>query len=366
MSTATATKRILNFSAGPAILPEPVLEQAREDLWSARGSGIGICEHSHRGPVFDAVIEEAEASCRAIGNISDDFAVLFLQGGATTQFATIPMSFLPAGASADYANTGVWTKKAIAEAKRFGKVNVAFDGSTTNFDHVPSTDELKLDPNAAYFHYCSNNTIYGTRFDTPPAVKTPLIADTSSEMYSRPFDFASHAMIYAGAQKNLGPSGVALVIIHRDFMETANSDVPLMFNYAKHAAKGSRLNTPPTFGIYMMGLVFKWILDEGGLAAMAERNERKAKHVYDAIDSSGGFYSAVARADCRSLMNIPFRTPSADTDAAFLKAAGDAEMSGLKGHRDVGGLRASIYNAFPEEGCERLASFMAEFARTHG
>ncbi|MFK7960042.1 MAG: 3-phosphoserine/phosphohydroxythreonine transaminase [Phycisphaerales bacterium] len=365
MSTATS-ERILNFSAGPAILPEPVLEQLQQDVWNIAGSGIGIMEHSHRGPVFTRVIEEAEANCRAVGNVPDSHAVLFMQGGATTQFSTIPMNFLAAGSTADYPDTGVWTTKAIKEARKHGNVNVSFDGSTSSYDHVPSADELSLTDGAAYLHYCSNNTIYGTRYATPPATSAPLIADTSSEMYSRPIDVAKHAMIYAGAQKNLGPSGVCLVIIERSFMEGGAAGLPSMLDYRNHAAKGSCFNTPPTFGIHVMGLVFKWILEHGGLAAMAERNAAKAGHLYGAIDHSGGFYRGVARTDCRSDMNVTFRTPSDELDKAFLAAAAEHGMSGLKGHRDAGGLRASIYNAFPPAGCEQLAQFMSEFARTHG
>lgn len=363
------TKRIFNFSAGPAVLPEAVIRQAQEDLWNLADTGIGVMEHSHRGKAFERVITEAEADCRALAGISDDFAVLFLQGGATLQFAMVPMSFLGADQTADYPDTGVWTTKAIKEAKRFGAVNVAFDGGACGYDHTPAAEELTLTDGAAYLHYCSNNTIYGTRYEQPPATDAPLVCDASSEMFSRPVDVAAHAIIFAGAQKNLGPAGATLVIIRRDFMERAEAagrPIPLMLDYRKHAEKGSRLNTPPAFCIYVMGQVFKWILDQGGLAALEQRNREKAQLLYDAIDGSGGFYTGVAQPECRSMMNVTFRTRSADLDKQFVAEALEQEMSGLKGHRDAGGLRASIYNAFPRAGCEALAAFMKDFAARNG
>jgi phosphoserine aminotransferase len=363
---AYPNKRIFNFSAGPAILPEEVIHQAQQDIWNIFGSGIGVMEHSHRGPAFDRVIDEAIADCRAIANISSDYEVLFLQGGASTQFALIPMNFLPEGGTADYPDTGVWTTKAIKEAKHFGKVNVAFDGSTVGYTHVPTDAEIKQTPGAAYMHYCSNNTIYGTRYNTPPKSNSPLICDSSSEMFSRPIDVNKHAMIYAGAQKNLGPSGVVLVIIRKDFMEEGKKNMPSMFSYANHAKNDSRLNTPPAFGIYVMGQVFKWILKQGGLPALETRNAEKAKLIYDAIDQSNGFYKGVARPDSRSHMNITFRTASEDLDKKFISEATKLEMDGLKGHRDAGGMRASIYNAFPLEGCKVLAQFMKDFAKRNG
>lgn len=363
-----ANGRIFNFSAGPAVLPEPVLKQAQQDLWSIAGSGIGILEHSHRGPVFDKVIEEAEADCRTLAGISDDYAVLFLQGGATMQFAMIPMNFLPAGKTADYPDTGVWTTKAIKEAKLIGNVNVAFEGKASKYDHVPSDAEIKQTPapGAAYLHYCSNNTIYGTQYKQPPKTSAPLIADSSSDMFSRPIDISKHALIYAGAQKNLGPSGTVLVIIHKEFARTAKQGLPTMLSYQPHMENGSRHNTPPTFGIYLMGQVFKWILGQGGLTAMAKHNEAKAKVIYDAIDASKGFYKGVARPDSRSLMNITFRLPSEELEKKFVKESESQGMDGLKGHRDAGGIRASVYNAFPPEGCKALAQFMKDFAAKNG
>lgn len=377
MNTGSRPPRIFNFSAGPACMPEEVLMQLQEDIWSVRGSGIGIMEHSHRGPVYDKIIDEAEADCRAVAGLGDSHHVLFLQGGATLQFAMLPINFLHPGRTADYPDTGVWSTKAIKEAKLYGKVNVAFEGAKTKYDHTPSAGELSLTPDACYLHYCSNNTIYGTRWPAPPKPMTtqhpgtPLIADTSSEMFARVYDFASHAMIYAGAQKNLGPSGVVLVLLRKDFLETARKSTPehpiaTMLEYRKQAENGSRLNTPNTFGIHVMGLTFKWILKNGGLKAIEARNAEKAKIVYDAVDTSGGFYKGHSKVECRSHMNVVFRTPSEDLDKKFVKEAEAAGMDGLKGHRDAGGLRASLYNAFPKKGCEALAQFMREFAKKNG
>ncbi|MCH8315910.1 MAG: 3-phosphoserine/phosphohydroxythreonine transaminase [Planctomycetes bacterium] len=358
--------RVFNFSAGPAVLPEAVLRQAQHDIWNVQDSGIGICEHSHRGQVFNRVITEAEADCRKIADISDDYAVLFLQGGASLQFAMAPMNFLRKDRTADYLHTGEWTKKAIADAKLFGNVNVAFDGGPSSFDHVPAADEISASDAPAYTFYCSNNTIYGTQYPSTPSSSAPLICDASSEILSRPIEVSKHALIFAGAQKNLGPAGCTLVIIRKDFLNGANTGLPQMLDYRKHVEKGSRLNTPPAFAIYMMGLVFKWILDQGGLAALADRNQKKAAIMYDTIESSGGFYKGVARPDSRSLMNVTFRTPNDDLDKKFIEEALANDMSGLKGHRSAGGLRASIYNAFPKAGCEALAQFMKDFAQRNG
>jgi phosphoserine aminotransferase len=359
-------KRIFNFSAGPAILPEEVLKQCQQDVWNIFNSGIGIMEHSHRGPVFDRVIDEAKADCRKIANISDDYEVLFLQGGATTQFAMIPMNFLAEGKTADYPDTGVWTTKAIKEARLFGNVNVAFEGSKVGYAFVPSDAEIKQTAGAAYLHYCSNNTIYGTRYVKAPQSNSPLICDASSEMFSRPIDINAHAMIYAGAQKNLGPSGVVLVIMRKDLIAKGKKGLASMFSYENHAKNDSRLNTPNTFGIYVIGQVFKWILRQGGLPAIEKRNSEKAKLIYDAIDASGGFYKGVARPDSRSHMNVTFRSASEELDKKFVAEAAKLEMDGLKGHRDAGGMRASIYNAFPVEGCRVLAEFMRDFAKRNG
>ena len=364
-----ASTRIFNFSAGPAVMPEEVLRQAQQDIWNIFGSGIGIMEHSHRGPVFDRVMDEAKADCRKIASISDDYEVLFLQGGATTQFAMIPMNFLSPETTADYPDTGVWTTKAIKEAKLFGNVNVAFDGSKVGYAYTPSDSEIKQTTSgggAVYMHYCSNNTIYGTRYNNAPSSNSPLICDASSDIFSRPVDINKHGMIYAGAQKNLGPSGVVLVIIRKDLVEKGKKNLPSMFSYANHAKNDSRLNTPATFGIYMMGQTFKWILKQGGLATLEKRNAEKAKLIYDAIDQSGGFYTGVSRPDCRSHMNVTFRAPSEDLDKKCVAESVKLDMDGLKGHRDAGGMRASIYNAFPLEGCKALAQFMRDFARKNG
>lgn len=357
--------RIFNFSAGPAVLPEPVLKEAQEALWNIDGSGIGIMEHSHRGKVFDRVIEEAEADCRALAGIPDSYRVLFLQGGASTQFFMVPANFLPEGGTADYLNTGSWSKKAIAEAKRYGQVHVAGASDDENFSYIPET--VSHSGNPAYLHFTSNNTIFGTQFQHEPGVQgdTFLVCDASSDIYSRPLDVSKYGLIYAGAQKNLGPSGTTLVIIREDLLERPARDLPTMLRYATHAEQGSRYNTPPAFGIYLMGRVFKWILGQGGLAAMASHNEAKAKVIYDVLDASP-FYTATARADSRSLMNITFRAASEDLEKTFIAEAAEAGFSGLKGHRSVGGMRASIYNAFPKAGCEALAQFMTDFESRHG
>ncbi len=357
--------RIFNFSAGPAVLPEEVLRQAQEDIWNIAGSGIGILEHSHRGKVFDAIIDETEANCRKLANISDDYHVLFLQGGATMQFGMIPMNFMQ-GKTADYIHTGVWTKKAMEEARLFGTVNMAYDGTASKFAYIPEESEIVYNDDAEYVFYCSNNTIYGTEWKRIPAATKPLICDTSSDMFSRPIDVSKHALIFAGAQKNLGPAGCTLIILHKAFMEKARTGLPVMLDYRKQAAEKSMLNTPPTFAIYLMGLTFKWLLANGGLEAVEQRNEEKAAIIYDAIDGSNGYYGAVARKDSRSLMNINFRTPNPDLDKKFIAEALAAGMSGLKGHRSVGGLRASVYNAFPKAGCEALAQFMADFKARNG
>jgi len=361
----TATDRILNFSAGPATLPEPVLIQAQQDIWNIAQSGIGICEHSHRGPVFSRVMAEAIEDCRQIGSIPDDFEILFLQGGATLQFAMLAMNFLHAGQTANYIDTGVWATKAIQEAKKLGKVHIAFDGSISNFAYCPNDDEINLVNCGSYLHYCSNNTIYGTRFSKAPTADSPVICDMSSEMFSRTIDWTAFDMIYAGAQKNLGPAGTVLVVIRKQMLDRCPDTLPLMLNYKVQAEKGSLLNTPPAFGIYLMGQVFKWILAEGGLSLLEERNERKAALIYDALESCDGFYTVFARRDCRSAMNISFKCNTQDVDAMFLEEATKLGMSGLKGHRNLGGLRASIYNAFPEEGCARLVEFIKVFASSH-
>ena len=357
--------RIFNFSAGPAILPEAVLKQAQADLWDIDGSGIGILEHSHRGKVFDRVIDEAEADCRALAGVPDNYRVLFLQGGASLQFSMVPANFLEEGRTADYICTGSWSQKAIQEAELYGTVHVSASSEDANFNYIPETSAGSANP--AYLHFTSNNTIFGTQFSAEPELGSAgfLACDMSSDIYSRPVDISRYGMIYAGAQKNLGPSGVALVIIREDLLERSARTLPTMLQYRVHAESGSRYNTPPAFGIYVMGQVFKWIKDFGGLEAMAKHNASKAKVIYDVLDSSG-FFRGTAREDSRSDMNICFRAPSEDLEKKFISEAGDAGFDGLKGHRSVGGMRASIYNAFPVAGCEALAQFMKDFEAKNG
>jgi phosphoserine aminotransferase len=358
--------RIHNFSAGPAVLPEPVLRKAQEAIWDASGSGIGIMEHSHRGKVFDRVIAEAEQACRSLGGVPDNYRVLFLQGGASLQFAMVPMNFLSQDRTADYLVTGVWSQKAVKEAKPIGKVHIAATGEATNFDRIPQASEIHYSAKPAYVHLTTNNTIYGTQWRTEPAVPAgvPLVADTSSDMYSRPIDIKKYGIIYAGAQKNLGPSGVVLVIIRDDLIEAGSKSLPTMLQYRTHAAENSLFNTPPTFGIYVMGEVFKWIQSEGGLAAMAQHNESKARLLYHFLDCSE-FFRGNAQPDSRSLMNVCFRSPSEELDAKFVSEATKRGLDGLKGHRSAGGMRASIYNACPRESVEALVAFMKEFERAN-
>ena len=361
------SKRIFNFSAGPAVLPEPVLKKAQETIWDAAGSGIGIMEHSHRGKVFDRIRDEAEQACRDLAGIPDNYRVLFLQGGASLQFSMVPMNLLPADRTADYLLTGVWAQKAVKEAKILGaKVHIAATGEAGNFDRIPAATEIKYSERPAYVHLTTNNTIYGTQWPSEPAVPAgvPLVADTSSDMYSRPIDVSRYGLIYAGAQKNLGPSGVVLVIIRDDLVEAGPKTLPTMLQYRTHAAEKSLYNTPPTFGIYVMGEVFKWIQGQGGLAAMAEHNESKARLLYDFIDQSD-FFRGTAQPDSRSLMNVCFRAPTEELESKFIAEATKRGLDGLKGHRNAGGMRASIYNACPRAGVEALVAFMKEFEQAN-
>ncbi|MFL5494206.1 MAG: 3-phosphoserine/phosphohydroxythreonine transaminase [Gemmatimonadales bacterium] len=355
--------RIHNFSAGPAVLPEPVLRKAQEAIWNVAGSGIGILEHSHRGKVFDRILDEAERACRELAGIPDNYRVLFLQGGASLQFSMVPMNLLPAERTADFLLTGVWAQKAVKEAKILGgKVHIAASSESTNFDRIPKPEEIRWSANPAYAHITTNNTIYGTQWRTEPAVPAgvPLAADTSSDMYSRPIDVRKYGLIYAGAQKNLGPSGVVLVIIRDDLIEAGPKTLPTMLQYRTFAAERSLYNTPPTFGIYVVGEVFKWIQAQGGLAAMAQHNEAKARLLYDYIDSSD-FFRGTVQPDSRSLMNVCFRAPTEELEARFVAEATRRGLDGLKGHRSVGGMRASIYNACPRAAVEALVAFMKEF-----
>ena len=358
--------RIWNFSAGPAVLPESVLKQAQQDIWNIRGSGIGIMEHSHRGKVFDAVIAEAEAACRELAGIPDDYHVLFLQGGASLQFAMVPLNLLPAGGTADYLVTGVWSEKAVVEAKRVGTVHEAASSADRHHSYIPAASAAQYSASPAYVHYTSNNPIYGTQWMTEPVppAGVPLVCDASSDIYSRPIDVTKYGLIYAGAQKNLGPSGVVLVIIRKDLVEKGRTDLATMLQYRTHAKAKSLYNTPSTFGIYIMGEVFKWIRAGGGLTAMQQQNEAKAALLYDFLDQSK-LYSGSAEKGSRSRMNVCFRTTGDELDAAFLAEASKRGLSGLKGHRSTGGMRASIYNAMPKAGVEALLSFMKEFERAH-
>jgi phosphoserine aminotransferase len=361
------SKRIFNFSAGPAVLPEPVLRKAQEAVWDVAGSGIGIMEHSHRGKVFDRIRDEAEQACRDLAGIPDNYRVLFLQGGASLQFSMVPMNLLPPDRNADYLLTGMWAQKAVKEAKVLGaKVHIAASSESTNFDRIPRAAEIKYSERPAYVHLTTNNTIYGTQWRSEPVVPAgvPLVADTSSDMYSRPIDVSRYGLIYAGAQKNLGPSGVVLVIVRDDLVEAGPKTLPTMLQYRTHAAEKSLYNTPPTFGIYVMGEVFKWIQSQGGLEGMAEHNEAKARLLYDFIDQSD-FFRGTAQPDSRSLMNVCFRAPTEELENQFVAEATRRGLDGLKGHRSVGGMRASIYNACPRAALEALVAFMKEFEQAN-
>ena len=354
------TQRIYNFSAGPAVLPVAVLEEARENILSLGNTGIGIMEHSHRGKAYMAVHEEAEALCRELAAIPDDYHVLFLQGGASLQFSMVPMNLLPAGATADYLVTGAWSQKAVVEARRCGNVHIASSSEDRNFCYIPKACTFSAKP--AYVHFTSNNTIFGTEFaaepDAPQAA--PLVCDASSDIFSRPLPIKKYGMIYAGAQKNLGPSGVTLVIVRKDLVEAAPRDLGTMLQYRTYAEDHSLYNTPPTFGIYIMGLVFKWIKKQGGLSAVQRVNQEKAGKLYQYLDESRRF-RATADRDSRSLMNVTFVTGDAALDDKFIATAKKAGLDGLKGHRSVGGMRASLYNAFPTQGVDALLNVMREF-----
>ncbi|HEU0033325.1 MAG TPA: 3-phosphoserine/phosphohydroxythreonine transaminase [Kofleriaceae bacterium] len=352
--------RRLNFSSGPAMLPEEVLRRAQGALLDLDGSGIGILEHSHRGPEFQRVLERTEQLIREVGGIDDSYAVMFVTAGATHHFAMVPRSFLADDASADYCHTGIWSGKAIAEAQRFGTVHVACSAEPA-FDAIPTS--FTWSAGARYTHYTSNETIYGTQWSVPPPSPAPLVCDASSDIFSRPLELANHALIYAGAQKNLGPSGVSLVIAKRDFIDAGRSDLPPLDQYRTYANEHSLHNTPNTFGIYVIGEVCAWIRAEGGLAAMAERNARKAKLLYDCLDASK-HWKPHAQIGSRSTMNVTFRGATKQLEAKLLAEAEARGMSGLKGHRSVGGMRASIYNAFPEAGVQQLVQLLDELDRS--
>lgn len=357
--------RVHNFSAGPAALPLEVLEQVRDELTDWRSSGMSVMEVSHRSKAFVACAAEAEADLRELLAVPGHYRVLFLQGGATAQFAAIPLNLAAPGATADYVNTGQWSAKAIHEAGRYCRVNVAADAAAGGYASVPAQASWRLTPGAAYVHVTTNETIGGVEYPFVPQVEAPLVADMSSTILSRPIDVSRYGLIYAGAQKNIGPSGLCLAIVREDLLGRARGDTPTVLDYARMAADGSMTNTPPTFGWYVAGLVFKWIKRQGGLAAMAARNEAKAMALYAAIDGSGWYRNPVDVA-CRSWMNVPFTLPDAALDKPFLEQARAAGLVNLEGHRSVGGMRASIYNAMPMAGVEALIAFMRDFARRNG
>ena len=359
--------RVFNFSAGPAVLPEAVLQQAQAEMLDWHGSGMSVMEMSHRGKEVLAIAEKAEADLRELMNIPLHYKVLFTQGGAVGQFAMVPMNLLRGKKSADYINTGEWSKKAIKEAKIFAAVNVAASGEATNFTTVPPQNTWKLDSNAAYVHYTPNETIGGVEFGfIPETGNVPLVADMSSTILSRPVDVSRFGVIYGGAQKNMGQAGLTIVIVREDLMGQAMPGTPSIFDYRITADNGSMFNTPPTYAWYIAGLVFEWLKKNGGLKAMGEINRRKAEKLYAFIDASGGFYRNPVEQQSRSWMNIPFTLKDPALDEAFLKGAKAAGMIQLKGHRSVGGMRASIYNAMPESGIDALIAYMRDFMQRQG
>lgn len=362
----TTITRIYNFAAGPAILPLPVLEEAQRNLVSLPGVGMSVMEISHRSTTFEDVLHKAIADIRELAGVPSNYKILMLQGGASLQFSMVPMNLLTPGTTADYIDTGSWSDKAIKEAKRVGKVNVTGSTKADNYSRIPAGSELKFTPGGAYVHMTSNNTIEGTEWKSlPDAGDAPLVSDASSDIFSRPIDIGRHGLIYAGAQKNLGPAGVTLVIIREDLLMRSSDSLHTMLDYRTHANNDSLYNTPNTFGVYILGLTMKWLRSSGGLPGIAATNQRKAEKLYAEIDRTG-FYRGTAQKDCRSLMNVTFRLPTEDLEKVFNKEATSAGLDGLKGHRLVGGMRASIYNAFPEAGVESLVDFMREFERRRG
>jgi phosphoserine aminotransferase len=358
--------RVVNFSAGPAVLPETVLRQAAAEMLDWHGSGMSVMEMSHRGKEFVGIAAKAESDLRTLLAIPAGHKVLFLQGGAIAENAIVPMNLLGGRASADYVNTGEWSKKSIKEAKKYCTVNIAASAEDRNFTYVPARETWKLDPGAAYVHVCTNETIGGVEYHwTPDTGDVPLVADMSSHILSRPIDVAKYGVIYGGAQKNIGPAGLTLVIARDDLLDRALPITPSAFHWKEQAANDSMLNTPPTYAIYIAGLVFEWLLAQGGLAAVEQKNIAKAKLIYDHLDESPFYLSPVRRED-RSRMNVPFKLVDESLDAAFLKGAQEHGMVQLKGHRSVGGMRASIYNAMPVEGVQALVDYMKEFERRHG
>src|SRR5687768_13533149 len=365
MSSSTV-HRLYNFSAGPAVMPLEVLEQAQRELVALPGVGMSVMEISHRSKTFEDILARAIADIRELSGLDDQYQVLLLQGGASLQFSMVPMNLLAAGTTADYIDTGSWADKAAKEAKRVGMVNITGSTKADNYSRIPNPSEMRLTPGAAYVHITTNNTIEGTEWtDLPAAGDVPLVADASSNIFSRPMPFDRFGLLYAGAQKNLGPSGVTLVLIRQDLLERSPANLPTMMNYTVQAENNSLYNTPPTFGIYLLGLTMKWLKSLGGLPGVAAINARKAAKLYAEIDRTG-FYRGTAQKESRSLMNVTFRLPSEELEKQFDREATANGLDGLKGHRSVGGMRASIYNAFPEEGIDALVAFMREFERTRG
>lgn len=355
--------RIYNFSAGPSMLPLPVLEKAAAEMTNCQGSGMSVMEMSHRSKVYDGIIQDTQARLRRVMGIPDNYKVLFLQGGATMQFSAIPLNLMKGG-RADYAVTGHFAKAAAKEAGKYGQVNIAASTEDTSFDHIPAQEALQLDPAADYFYICANNTIYGTEWKYDPKTPdgVPVVADMSSNILSKPVDVSKYGVIMAGAQKNMGPAGLTVVIVREDLLGSYRANMPQLLDWKLMADKDSMPNTPPTYAIYILGLVLEWVESLGGLTAMQARNEMKAKILYDYLDSTD-FYKSVARPDSRSMMNVTFRTNDETLDAKFVKASIENDMSNLKGHRSVGGMRASIYNAMPVEGVEKLVRFMEQFEK---
>ncbi len=356
--------RIFNFSAGPAILPYDVLVQAAKDIVNYNDTGMGLIEMSHRSKEFVAVVDECESLLRELLSIPGNYKVLFLQGGASTQFAMVPMNLLGDGKTASYLNTGTWSKKAIKEAKLFGNIDVAYSSEDTIFNRVPLPDEYVPSPGAEYLYFVSNNTIYGTQFHQFPETDIDLVCDMSSDILARQIDVSRFGIIFAGAQKNMGPAGCAVVIIRDDLLDKAPENIPTMFRYKTHADKGSMFNTPPCFAIYAIGLVLKWLKNRGGLPAIEKMNLEKSELLYQAIDNSD-FYRGHANFASRSIMNVTFNLPNPELEAQFIQEATAVSLNGLKGHRSVGGCRASIYNAFPREGVEKLIDFMVAFEKNN-
>lgn len=358
------TERVYNFSPGPAILPLEVLEEAQRELLNYNNTGMSILEMSHRGKDYEAIQNETETLFKELLDAPTDYRVLFMGGGASSQFALVAMNFLTQGTEADYIVTGNFAEKAWEEAARIGKANIAASAKETNFDRIPGMDQIKLSKSPVYVHMTSNNTIYGTQWQSMPDFKgIPLVADMSSDILSRPVDVSKFGLIYAGAQKNLGPAGVTVVLISPEMLSKANKNLPAIFQYGTFAKNNSLYNTPPTFAVYVTNLVLKWVKKNGGVKAIEKRNLEKAKYIYDAIDNSNGFYKGHSQMEYRSKMNVTFRLPNEELESAFVSEAKKANLVGVKGHRSVGGMRASIYNAMPVEGCQQLAELMKDFAK---